>query len=69
MNQSELNFKENNKKCVWCTWQGLEFYWEINSCTICISDDSYQNIFVPEEANSALVRKEIVSFIKEAFNV
>lgn len=68
MNQSELNFKENNKKCVWCTWQGVEFYWEINSCRICISDD-YEDLFVPENANSALVRREIVSWVKGAFNV
>ena len=69
MKQSELSFKENTKSCVWCTWNGIEFYWEVRSSTICITPDSYSNLFVPEDFTSMNVRREIISFIKETFNV
>jgi hypothetical protein len=69
MKQSELTFKENTKNCVWCTWNNIEFYWEGRSNTICITPNEYQNIYVPDGAKPALVRKEIVSWLEVAFNV
>lgn len=70
MNQSQLSFKENTKSCVWCTFDGLfEFYWEARSEQILITPDRYGKIYVPENAISSQVRKEITSWLKARFNV
>lgn len=70
MKQSELNFKENNKNCVWCDWdRKIEFYWEIRSNYIVITQDKYLDIYVPDNATPSLVRKEIKNWLKAAFNV
>ncbi len=70
MKQSELNFKENTKNCVWCDWDGkIEFYWEIRSNYIVITQDKYLDIYVPDNATPALVRKEICQWLEASFNV
>lgn len=70
MNQSNLNFKENTKTCVWCDFDGLlEFYWENRYGQVLITPERYGKICVPEDANSSLVRKEIKNWLKANFNV
>ncbi|MCU8036851.1 hypothetical protein [Shewanella sp. SM71] len=70
MKQSELNFKENTKSCVWCDWDGnIEFYWEARSNYIVITPDKYQNIYVPDNATPSLIRKEICQWLEASFNV
>ncbi|AXH73364.1 MAG: hypothetical protein [Inoviridae sp.] len=69
MKQSELNFKENSKLCVWCEWNGIEFYWEARSEVILITPASYSNIYIPADAPAKSARLLILRFIKEAFGV
>lgn len=70
MKQSELNFKENTKNCVWCTWDdNFEFYWERGSNHIIITPEHGLHIYVPDNATPALVRKEICQWLEAAFNV
>lgn len=69
MNISELDFKENNDRCVWCSWGELEFYWEARTNQILITPNSYRPLYVPESFKATDVRKEIKKFLKDAFNV
>lgn len=70
MKQSDLNFKENSKSCVWCDFDGkIEFYWENTYGQILITPESYGKIYVPDDATASQVRKEIKNWLKGAFNV
>jgi hypothetical protein len=69
MKQSDLTFKENNKNCVWCEWNGIEFYWEIRSEVILLTPDSYQNIYVPVNVEAKDARSHVIRWIKDSFNV
>ena len=68
MKQSDLIFKQNTKSCVWCEFNDIEFYWEARSNWICITPDNYTNIYIPDGFSAADVRREIVSWLKGAFN-
>jgi hypothetical protein len=75
-NQSDLTFIENNKSCVFCTFNTLEFYWERSYTAILItSTDKFNNfedkIYLPKSdlSTASDARKEIVQYLKGAFNV
>lgn len=75
MKQSQLNFKENTKDCVWCTFDGFfEFYWEPRYDRICVTDMRNANalcsdIFISTDLKAPAVRKEICDYLKGVFNV
>ncbi|MFG0450900.1 hypothetical protein [Shewanella sp. YQ_9] len=70
MKQSQLNFKENTKNCVWCTFDDMfDFYWEARSGQILITPERHGKVYVSDNATASQVRKEITSWLKAYFNV
>ncbi|MCL1164462.1 hypothetical protein L2728_21940 [Shewanella chilikensis] len=73
MKQSDLSFIENNKDCVFCTFNdSLEFYWEPRYDRICVRNLhglDVNPIYISPDLKAPAVRKEICNYIKGAFNV
>ena len=72
MKQSEINFIENNSRCVMVQFEGIEFYWERSTPEVLVSGKSYdQTIWLKSgyESTAKEARAAIIKFIDYAFGV
>lgn len=74
MKQSELNYLENTKKCVWVKWEDIEFYWESPSHELSIKGRSYDSNLTTQgnlsvEAKASDAKKAIVKWLADGFGV
>ena len=74
MKQSELNYLENTKGCVWVKWEEIEFYWEKLSSEVSVKGKCYdQKICIQGnlsvEPKAANAKKAIVKWLANGFGV
>ena len=71
MKQSDLQFKENTKSNIWCTFCGYEFFWERRADSVSVyrvgGRDCLQDLNLPSQSDwdkytAAMARKAIVEF-------
>ncbi|QBF81282.1 hypothetical protein EXU30_00340 [Shewanella maritima] len=70
--QSDLNFVENTKSCVFCSFKDIEFFWEKGTDTVIVSG-FYSDISLryrcDREISATDARKAIVKFVGDTFHV
>lgn len=74
MKQSELNYKENGKWCVWVEFEGIEFYWERFSREVSVKGKGYDckihtGTKLDNEPEAKDAKKAIVKWLSQTFGV